>query len=507
MDSMAVPEPNDWAQHLPKLPRLARPMHVALPCCGIDGSGWALKAMKANFCCNNVYDLEARYTQYLEKYMTEGSAAQLHLGPSEGNVLQTDISTWERPTHVLLAGPPCPPWAGNGCHRGERDERATVFLHIVKVVGALAKCGELQAACLENVKGILHKGKDQKDSFMQRLVTTLRSEIPEFLWDVSVLKARDYCLAQDRTRVFLRGIRSSLCPAGEVPPVLPPFGQRDLKEFLAPGLPPVDRKALTKCMQKNLQDAQEQLRQLHAEGQLSMDDVVCYPLDRADEKTYKRQVCQNRTPTLLTGNSYLFIYDVNVDAPDAQRQWFRFLLPEERFTLQGFPSEISSSFRSTALKVKAAGNAYPVPLIGAAVAGLLQKITSLPDTQEPLEDPKRLCEQLEEVMYGSGNNKTAPSKTSKMKRPASGSMMAKENPASSSTAKPAPSKREIKKKPRSSFKKLEKHNEEKKDAGNPAEEGLKRPALQAQSSKQAPKRSRTSAWRFRGFWTSSSDSS
>ena len=507
MDSMAVPEPNDWAQHLPKLPRLAGPMHVALPCCGIDGSGWALKAMKANFCCNNVYDLEARYTQYLEKYMTEGSAAQLHLGPSEGNVLQTDISTWERPTHVLLAGPPCPPWAGNGCHRGERDERATVFLHIVKVVGALAKCGELQAACLENVKGILHKGKDQKDSFMQRLVTTLRSEIPEFLWDVSVLKARDYCLAQDRTRVFLRGIRSSLCPAGEVPPVLPPFGQRDLKEFLAPGLPPVDRKALTKCMQKNLQDAQEQLRQLHAEGQLSMDDVVCYPLDRADEKTYKRQVCQNRTPTLLTGNSYLFISDVNVDAPDAQRQWFRFLLPEERFTLQGFPSEISSSFRSTALKVKAAGNAYPVPLIGAAVAGLLQKITSLPDTQEPLEDPKRLCEQLEEVMYGSGNNKTAPSKTSKMKRPASGSMMAKENPASSSTAKPAPSKREIKKKPRSSFKKLEKHNEEKKDAGNPAEEGLKRPALQAQSSKQAPKRSRTSAWRFRGFWTSSSDSS
>ena len=424
-----IPEPNEWFNHFPTVPRLARQVHVALPCVGIDGSGWALKKLGANFHCNNVFDLERRYQKYLETYME--SAERPRLGPNNGDVLKVKLSEWERPVHLLLAGPPCPPWAGNGNHKGTEDQRAEVFLRIVNVVGSLAKCGELQAVVLENVKGILHRQKGQTESFMDKLVSCLKAEIPEFLWDVSLLKAKDYLLPQDRTRVFLRGIRSSLCPDNVVPKVLPVFGSKSLKEFLSPGIPAVNRGSLTSCMQKNLKDAQGQLKDLFANGDLEESDVVCFPLDRADGKCYKRQICKNKVPTLTTSNSYLFVSDMNFSKPDHERDFFRFLLPEERFTLQGFPAFISSSFNSQALQIKAAGNAYPVPLIAAAVAGLLEKIgpDDLPHIDKALEDQPALRLRLEAAMFARSKRKTA----SKQKKAKTASSVRKRK-----TAKHAP---------------------------------------------------------------------
>ena len=483
-----IPEPNDWFNHFPSVPRLARQVHVALPCVGIDGSGWALKLLGANFHCNNVYDLERRYQKYLETYME--SAEPPRLGPDNGDVLKVKLSEWERPVHLLLAGPPCPPWAGNGNHKGAEDQRAEVFLRIVNVVGSLAKCGELQAVVLENVKGILHKQKGQTESFMDKLVSCLKAEIPEFLWDVSLLKAKDYLLPQDRTRVFLRGIRSGLCPDNVIPEVLPAFGSKSLKEFLSPGIPSVNRGSLTSCMQKNLKDAQGQLKELFANGDLEESDIVCFPLDRADGKCYKRQICKNKVPTLTTSNSYLFVSDMNFSKPDHETDFFRFLLPQERFTLQGFPAFISSSFNSQALQIKAAGNAYPVPLIAAAVAGLLEKIgpDDLPrvdKVDKALEDQPALRLRLEEAMFAKSQKKTPPSKKTK---PASSVRKRK-------TAKHAPKKDDAEK------------TVDQTVTGH--QRPLKRPASASSTTvvKNLEKPRFKDAWRLNGFLSSSSSSS
>lgn len=481
-----IPEPNDWFNHFPSVPRLARQVHVALPCVGIDGSGWALKLLGANFHCNNVYDLERRYQKYLETYME--SAEPPRLGPDNGDVLKVKLSEWERPVHLLLAGPPCPPWAGNGNHKGAEDQRAEVFLRIVNVVGSLAKCGELQAVVLENVKGILHKQKGQTESFMDKLVSCLKAEIPEFLWDVSLLKAKDYLLPQDRTRVFLRGIRSGLCPDNVIPEVLPAFGSKSLKEFLSPGIPSVNRGSLTSCMQKNLKDAQGQLKELFANGDLEENDIVCFPLDRADGKCYKRQICKNKVPTLTTSNSYLFVSDMNFSKPDHERDFFRFLLPQERFTLQGFPAFISSSFNSQALQIKAAGNAYPVPLIAAAVAGLLEKIgpDDLPRVDKALEDQPALRLRLEEAMFAKSQKKNAPKQ--KKTKPASSVRKRK-------TAKHAPKEDDAEK------------TVDQTVTGH--QRPLKRPASASSTTvvKNLEKPRFKDAWRLNGFLSSSSSSS
>ena len=72
-------------------------------------------------------------------------------------------------------------------------------------------------------------------------------------------------------------------------------------------------------------------------------------------------------------------------APDAEREFFRFFQPTERLALQGFDPEIILDFPNPKLAVKAAGNAYPVPLIIAAAHGIVQGIIENVNVIDALE--------------------------------------------------------------------------------------------------------------------------
>ena len=191
------PEPNLWP--IPPLPDLGRALHVAMPCIGIDGAGVALQKMKVPFRPTMVYDLESRYHRYLEDHLPP---CTLHLGKEEGDVCKLEPHMIERPVDLLISGPPCPPWAGQGNKLGRNDPRAAVFIQIVTMVVLLAKANELIATILENVKGILEVGESGQ-SFMESLLYILRQEVSEFWWDFQVLKAQNFGLGQQRTRAPL----------------------------------------------------------------------------------------------------------------------------------------------------------------------------------------------------------------------------------------------------------------------------------------------------------------
>ena len=181
---------------------------------------------------------------------------------------------------------------------------------------------------------------------------------------------------------------------------------------------------------------------------------------------------------------------MNFSKPDHERDFFRFLLPEERFTLQGFPAFISSSFNSQALQIKAAGNAYPVPLIAAAVAGLLEKIgpDDLPHINKALEDQPALRLRLEAAMFARSKRKTA----SKQKKAKTASSVRKRK-----TAKHAPKEDDA--------------DGTVGEAVTHHQRPLKRPASASASStivvKNLDKRGFKDAWRLNGFLSSSSSSS
>ena len=165
-------DPNAWEGLCPALPAFKRPLYVATPRIGIDGCGTALDALGVRYQANNVYDLEHRYQAYLTQHL--GGNVQLHLGKKDGDLCQLQLSDVERPVDLLVSGPPCPPWAGQGNHKGQHDHRADVFIVVMKVCIALIKVGDLHACCIENVKGILAKIKGSTCSFMDQILHILR---------------------------------------------------------------------------------------------------------------------------------------------------------------------------------------------------------------------------------------------------------------------------------------------------------------------------------------------
>ena len=199
--------------------------------------------------------------------------------------------------------------------------------------------------------------------------------MPEFAWSVDILKATDYLLPHTRVRVFLRGIRKQI--ADSVPAVLPPFGSRNLRQAWG-DFPNNLRSSLTRPQQENLRSFETQIVDFFRQGKFQREDLVVIAVDRSEDGEYNQNMTINAAPTLTCHNAYLFILsvcDVVDGTPDEHRAFFRKFRNCERLGLQGIPVE-TALLLSPSKAFKAAGNAYPVPLIMATLAPMLSAIAA-----------------------------------------------------------------------------------------------------------------------------------
>ena len=114
-----------------------------------------------------------------------------------------------READVLIAGPPCQPfskasfWSRTGNRRLD-DPRADTLLACLRILGDL----QPRAFLLENVQGLVHRGKDEG---MRRLLGGIadlnRRTGTRYENTWRVLDAADYGAPQHRKRVFLVGSR------------------------------------------------------------------------------------------------------------------------------------------------------------------------------------------------------------------------------------------------------------------------------------------------------------
>lgn len=196
----ATPPLPKWSDFFPPLPALGRRLKVACPCMGVDGCGHALQAMSVQADMENCYDLEEAYRGALTQHLSDMGmdVIRLNLGREAGNLLTVPLTTLQTPVDLLVAGPPCPPWAGQGNKRGCKDARARVFMRVVQwLVYFIYSCG-LLAVVLENVVGITHASNDGYESVVAKFVRVLESQCPQFAWRVDVLGAVDYLLPHTR---------------------------------------------------------------------------------------------------------------------------------------------------------------------------------------------------------------------------------------------------------------------------------------------------------------------
>ena len=371
----ATPEPADFKPHFQPLGELSRRLQVAAPCTGIHGCGAAFKTMITAVDSIHLWDLEPGYRTYLMRHLLDmGMSATriaFNLGKVCGNLLQMPLSCLRPPLDILVAGPPCPPWAGQGMKKSTQDPRAEVFLRLLAwTVYAIKACG-LLAVILENVLGITYVSNGRAPVIYAWL-QILRQTCPEFEWSVEVLRLVDYLSPQTRIRMFLKGLRKCVAP---LPAALGPFGRAGIRSVL--GRFPPTRSMLCRNQQKNLRYYEAQIKQQHSRGHLEDSDVVVISVDRAPQMEYKTSIVRNQIPTLTTNSGCLMVLsvgDVVRDVPDNEREFLRHLRSSEKLCAQGFSPSVHLDLDSRCAQ-KAAGNAYPPALLIAELHPIVDALT------------------------------------------------------------------------------------------------------------------------------------
>ena len=172
----------------------------------------------------------------------------------------------------------------------------------------------------------------------------MKKAVPESDWAYSVLNSRDYGLAQSRTRVFLRGVRTQFFIA--VPPALEPWGSKPVVEFPTLGAPCTEATSLSGKQQENLEVHERRIRELRNSGDCQATAVVAFAVDRSAGRVFKQALSVDCMPTLTTHNRYLWVASVeDIDDPRPQRRFSRILLPSERFALQGLDPNLALALR------------------------------------------------------------------------------------------------------------------------------------------------------------------
>ena len=210
---------------------------------------------------------------------------------------------------------------------------------------------------------------------MDCVLATLKTEVDTFDWDIVQLAALDYKQPQERNRVFLRGI---LKRVSRLPAVLPSFRAAHLRDVLNLELPHTARHSIPEGKRTKMLGIETQLQvQLRRDpDKYPQGSIACVAIDRAEGRVWNQRITINKTCTLTTANSFLFLLSLNdLDLPESEREVFRWLHPGERLVLQGLRASAARYIPYAKIQ-EAAGNMYPVPMLTAVLAPMLDAIAN-----------------------------------------------------------------------------------------------------------------------------------
>ena len=132
------PSPS-WAHLLPPFPALERPLHLALPCIGLDGVSHGLAALSVPFQVD--YDVDTLGCLRQPLATIHGAHAEtFNLGPREGDMLLADVGSWDR-VDAAVCGPPCQPDSSIGLRLHAADPRAAVLNKVTEIIADQGRKG------------------------------------------------------------------------------------------------------------------------------------------------------------------------------------------------------------------------------------------------------------------------------------------------------------------------------------------------------------------------------
>ena len=234
-DLNIFPSPS-WTHLLPPFPALERPLHLALPCIGLDGVSHGLVALNVPFQVDYAFDTLGCLRLPLATIHGANNASAFKLGPHEGDILQVDVRSWDR-VDAIVAGPPCQPDSNIGLRMHAADPRAAVLEKVTEIIadqghkGAFFFIVELVPGAFANRSS---RAAKLGDSHYAAWLRDLRPRAPMFNLTVWKLNTAMY-LPQNRVRHFVVGTNHIFLPHVPRAPPSPRASPLRLEDVLASG--------------------------------------------------------------------------------------------------------------------------------------------------------------------------------------------------------------------------------------------------------------------------------
>ena len=378
-DLSSFPSPS-WAHLLPPFPALERPLHLALPCIGLDGVSHGLAALSVPFQVVYAFDTLGCLRQPLAT-IHGAHAETFNLGPREGDIWLADVGSWDR-VDAVVCGPPCQPDSNIGLRLHAADPRAAVLNKVTEIItdqgrkGAFFFIAELVPGAFANHK---KKSLDQSAEVVSSGIEEcayaawlrdLRPRAPMFNLVVWKLNAATY-LPQNRVRHFVVGTNRVFLPQAPIAPPSPSAPPLRLEDVLVTG-PELPRDQEAGLSPAKLSDLRVLIESSKARvGWTSQGPPfwLTLPLDRDMEKQWAMRCrVDGLIETLRTGDEFKWIVQVG-----REPRFSRCLHPVERLTLQGCPTSLAKHCSKRELLLRT-GNAFSVPVTAAVMQQLCQAL-------------------------------------------------------------------------------------------------------------------------------------
>ena len=177
-------------------------LRVGTDCSGIEAPIQALKKLRIPF--RHIFSSE------IDKFCIQSIKANYNpdiiFGHKEGLYPNGDITkrliSDVPDIDLYVAGFPCQPFSTAGKRKGFLDNRGNVFFSCLEVI----RVKKPTYFILENVRGLLHHNKGETWKVIWRELCKLTNYHVEW----KVLNTKDYGIPQNRERVFIIGIKSSV---------------------------------------------------------------------------------------------------------------------------------------------------------------------------------------------------------------------------------------------------------------------------------------------------------
>ena len=296
------------------------------------------------------------------------SPQNIHLGRKDGDILKRSPQDFPH-HHLLVAGPPCPPWSSVGSRSSWADARSKPFDKVLDVIAYHAEHGALLLFVLENVVGVLSRTKDRQEKPIDIIVKRLRQACPGWTIEIHRVNSLYFGVPQSRPRVYIVGRRYSPENSGSQMPPLRKFQER---VPLSRCLEKEDKKpgTYTRLQQQNIQDWKAlyklELAKTEFSNQFAVVDASRTPTRRTSWCNASKQ--PDRCPCLTASGPLLHVIELGPNGGSGSVD--RPLRNIERARIQGFSGAVAeaAAHMPVAHANRIFGNAMTLPVLGAVLA-------------------------------------------------------------------------------------------------------------------------------------------